>query len=90
MWEEKPGTIIHCCKFAILIWWQYFVQDERDKHCMQTTLMCFIALIDLGLQDNQLQRAYNLKAVSLIPRELAEWNFLDGSRVVSHRCPIGL
>jgi hypothetical protein len=51
-----------------------FCADEKDKHHMQTTLMCIIAPMDLGLQDNQflLQKAYNPRALSFIPRELAE------------------
>lgn len=57
MWEEKPGIIIYRYQFAILIWWQYFVQDERDKHSMQTDLMGPIALIDLGLPDSQFPKS---------------------------------
>lgn len=48
------------------------VQDEKDKHHMQTTLMCIIALIDLGLQENHFQKVYNPRALSFITRELAD------------------
>lgn len=49
-----------------------FVYDERDKYHMQTTLMYVIALINLATQGSQFQKDYNLRALSFIPRELAE------------------
>ena len=52
--------------------------------------MCLIALTDLGLQDNQFQKAYNLRALSFIPRELAEWGDLSDTETVSHSWPLGL
>lgn len=33
---------------------------------------------------------YNPRPLSFITRELAEWNYLDGSKTLSHSCPIGL
>ena len=27
----KARHVIHCNKLAILIWWEFFLQDERDK-----------------------------------------------------------
>lgn len=39
---------------------------------MQATLMCLVTLIDLGLQGNEFQKAYNLGVLSFILREGAE------------------
>ena len=83
-WQQKFWEICHVHLMA------NFVQDKKDKHHMQTTLMCIFALIDLGLQENQFQKVYNPRALSFITREIAEWNYLDGSKTLSHSCPIGL
>lgn len=49
-----------------------FVYDVKDKHHIQITLMYVIVLIDLAVQGSQFQKDYNLRALSFIPRELAE------------------